>query len=61
MINLVSIDHVVLRVIDLERVARFYVDVLGARWEKKREAIGLYQLRAGSALIDLVWAPVPER
>jgi catechol 2,3-dioxygenase-like lactoylglutathione lyase family enzyme len=54
MINLVAIDHVVLRVVDLERVARFYVDVLGARWEKKREAIGLYQLRAGSALIDLV-------
>ncbi|MEA3016025.1 MAG: glyoxylase family protein [Sphingomonadales bacterium] len=54
MINLTSIDHVVLRVVDLERVARFYVDVLGARWEKKREAIGLYQLRAGSALIDLV-------
>jgi catechol 2,3-dioxygenase-like lactoylglutathione lyase family enzyme len=54
MINLVGIDHVVLRVVDLETVARFYVDVLGARWEKKREAIGLYQLRAGSALIDLV-------
>ena len=54
MIALHSIDHVVLRVVDLERVARFYTDVLGARWEKKQEAIGLYQLRAGTSLIDLV-------
>lgn len=54
MINIRDIDHVVLRVVDLERVANFYIDVLGARWEKKQEAIGLYQLRVGSALIDLV-------
>ena len=54
MINLRDIDHVVLRVVDLDRVAGFYIDVLGARWEKKQEAVGLYQLRAGSALIDLV-------
>jgi catechol 2,3-dioxygenase-like lactoylglutathione lyase family enzyme len=53
-INIRDIDHVVLRVVDLERVANFYIDVLGARWEKKQEAIGLYQLRVGSALIDLV-------
>ena len=54
MINIRDIDHVVLRVVDLERVARFYVEVLGARWERRRESIGLHQLRAGSALIDLV-------
>ena len=54
MINLTNIDHVVLRVTDLEKVANFYTEVLGARWERKREAIGLYQLRAGGALIDLV-------
>lgn len=54
MINLAGIDHVVLRVVDLDRVARFYTNVLGARWEKRQEAIGLYQLRAGTALIDLV-------
>ena len=54
MINLEAIDHVVFRVVDLEKVARFYIDVLGARWEKKQESIGLYQLRAGTALIDLV-------
>lgn len=54
LINLQAIDHVVFRVVDLEKVASFYIDVLGARWEKKQEAIGLYQLRAGTALIDLV-------
>ena len=54
MINITAIDHVVLRVVDLERVAAFYTDVLGARWERRREDIGLYQLRIGSSLIDLV-------
>jgi glyoxylase I family protein len=54
MITIQAIDHVVLRVVDLERVARFYTDVLGARFEKHQEAAGLYQLRVGTALIDLV-------
>ena len=54
MITIQAIDHVVLRVVDMERVARFYIDVLGARWEKRQEAVGLYQLRVGTALIDLV-------
>jgi glyoxylase I family protein len=54
MINIQAIDHVVFRVTDLEKVARFYIDVLGARWEKKQDSIGLYQLRVGRALIDLV-------
>jgi len=59
MINIEGIDHVVLRVVDLDRMTRFYTEVLGARVERKREAIGLYQLRVGSALIDLV--PVESR
>jgi catechol 2,3-dioxygenase-like lactoylglutathione lyase family enzyme len=54
MINIQAIDHVVFRVTDLEKVARFYVEVLGARWERRREDIGLYQLRIGTSLIDLV-------
>ncbi len=54
MITIRDIDHVVLRIRDLDRVAAFYVDVLGARFEKKQEAIGLYQLRLGNSLIDLV-------
>jgi catechol 2,3-dioxygenase-like lactoylglutathione lyase family enzyme len=56
MINIQAIDHVVFRVVDLHKSASFYIDVLGARWEKKQEDIGLYQLRVGTALIDL--APV---
>ena len=54
MINIEAIDHVVLRVVDLDRMIHFYTEVLGARVEKRREEIGLYQLRVGSALIDLV-------
>ena len=54
MINVRGIDHVVLRVVDLDRVAGFYRDVLGARLEKRQEAIGLYQLRLGDCLVDLV-------
>jgi len=59
MITIQAIDHVVLRVVDLNRVASFYIDVLGARWEKKQTHIGLYQLRVGTALIDLL--PVDEK
>lgn len=54
MITIRAIDHVVFRVVDLQKVAAFYIDVLGARWEKKQEAIGLYQLRVGRSLVDLV-------
>jgi glyoxylase I family protein len=54
MITVQNIDHVVLRIVDLDKVARFYIDVLGARWEKKQEQIGLYQLRLGTSLLDLV-------
>ena len=54
MINIAAIDHVVLRVSDLNRMVRFYVDVLGAKLEKEQEDIGLYQLRVGTSLVDLV-------
>jgi catechol 2,3-dioxygenase-like lactoylglutathione lyase family enzyme len=59
MINIQAIDHVVLRVRDLEAMTRFYVDVLGARPEKNNELLGLYQLRVGTSLIDFV--PVESR
>ena len=35
-------------------MAKLYTEVLGARFEKHQEAVGLYQLRIGDALIDLV-------
>jgi catechol 2,3-dioxygenase-like lactoylglutathione lyase family enzyme len=49
-----GIDHVVLRVRDVERMRRFYCDVLGCSLEKVQAEIGLTQLRAGRSLIDLV-------
>lgn len=58
-INVTAIDHVVLRVVDLDQAVRFYTNILGARLEKVQEAAGLWQLRIGSALIDLV--PVDGR
>lgn len=54
MLNIRQIDHLVLRVADVDRMMRFYIDVIGCSLEKTQEAIGLYQLRAGSSLIDLV-------
>jgi catechol 2,3-dioxygenase-like lactoylglutathione lyase family enzyme len=53
-IEIRAIDHVVLRVRDVERALRFYCDVLDCTEERRSEALGLYQLRAGSSLIDLV-------
>jgi catechol 2,3-dioxygenase-like lactoylglutathione lyase family enzyme len=58
-IRLAAIDHVVFRVADLDRTIRFYTEVLGATLEKVQAEIGLYQLRAGTSLIDLV--PVDGR
>ena len=49
-----DIDHLVLRVTDLSRMERFYCDVLGCSVEKRQDAIGLIQLRAGRSLLDLV-------
>jgi len=54
MINIQGVDHVVLRVVDLEKIAAFYIDVIGAQWERRREDIGLHQLRLGNVLVDLV-------
>ncbi|MGE5094407.1 MAG: VOC family protein [Betaproteobacteria bacterium] len=52
--SILDLDHVVLRVADLERSLRFYRDILGCGIERHQERIGLMQLRAGRALIDLV-------
>ena len=53
-IDIRGLDHVVLRVEDLERSLRFYCEVLGCREERRLEDLGLVQLRAGDSLIDLV-------
>ena len=49
-----GIDHVVLRVVDVEGMIRFYQDVLGCAIERRKDDLGLVQLRAGRSLIDLV-------
>jgi catechol 2,3-dioxygenase-like lactoylglutathione lyase family enzyme len=49
-----GLDHIVLRVKDLAAMLRFYTDVLGCTLERTQDEIGLYQLRAGASLIDLV-------
>ena len=54
MIHIREIDHIVLRVIELEPMLHFYGTVLGCRVEKRQDAIGLVQLRAGASMIDLV-------
>ena len=51
---LIGIDHVVLRVSDLDRMLAFYHDVLGCTDERAQPEIGLFQLRAGRSLIDLI-------
>ena len=54
MLRIKHLDHLVLRVTDLRTMMAFYTDVLGCPVEKVQEDLGLYQLRAGTALIDLV-------
>ncbi|MBL8277094.1 MAG: VOC family protein [Pelomonas sp.] len=54
MLKLQGLDHLVLRVVDLDALTRFYVDVLGCAVERRQDEIGLVQLRAGRSLIDLV-------
>jgi glyoxylase I family protein len=54
MIRIREIDHLVLRVVDLDRMLNFYCGVLGCTIERREETLGLVQLRAGRSLVDLV-------
>jgi catechol 2,3-dioxygenase-like lactoylglutathione lyase family enzyme len=53
-ISVTELDHVVLRCRDQPRMLRFYTEVLGLPEERRLEALGLVQLRAGRSLVDLV-------
>src|SRR4051794_16159667 len=54
---IIGIDHVVLRAADPAALERFYLEVLGCTFEKRQGTLA--QLRAGSALIDIVPADEP--
>lgn len=54
MIHIREIDHLVLRVVDLERMLGFYCGALGCTVERRQDEIGLVQLRAGRSIVDLV-------
>ena len=54
MIHIRDIDHIVLRVVDLQGMLSFYTEVLGCSIERRQDEIGLVQLRAGRSLVDLV-------
>jgi catechol 2,3-dioxygenase-like lactoylglutathione lyase family enzyme len=54
MLRFQGLDHLVLRVVDLDAMLQFYVGRLGCAVERRRDDIGLVQLRAGRSLIDLV-------
>ena len=54
MIRIREIDHLVLRVVDIDTMLRFYCGVLGCTVERRQDEIGLVQLRAGRSIVDLV-------
>jgi glyoxylase I family protein len=54
MIPILALDHLVLRISHLDKMLHFYCDALGCAIERRQDAIGLVQLRAGRSLIDLV-------
>ncbi len=55
MFEIAGIDHIVLRTSKLAGMLDFYSGVLGCKIERETsKEVGLTQLRAGAALIDLV-------
>jgi glyoxylase I family protein len=52
--RLTGLDHVVLRMVDLDGAVRFYCEVIGCSVDWNRPELGLVHLRAGRSLIDLV-------
>ena len=58
-LEVAELDHVVVRCRDQNRSLDFYTRILGCHEERRIEAIGLVQLRAGRSMIDLVPADPP--
>ncbi len=53
-----GLDHVVIRCTDLAAMKRFYCDVLGGTMAEEDTDIGLYHVRIGDHIVDLM--PVDE-
>ncbi len=54
MIAIRDLDHLVLRVMDLAKMEAFYIGVLGCTVARRRDDLGLVQLKAGRSMLDLV-------
>lgn len=55
-----GVDHLVLKVSDMDRTVAFYRSVLGLRVERIYDSIRLRQIRCGANLIDLMELPPGE-
>jgi len=53
------IDHVVIRVRDLDAMVRFYEQALGFKVERAIDRLKLVQMRAGASMLDLVQGARP--
>jgi catechol 2,3-dioxygenase-like lactoylglutathione lyase family enzyme len=54
MIRIREIDHLVLRVRDIDAMRRFYCEVLGAEHVAWRPQFGMSHLRIGRSMLDLI-------
>lgn len=48
------LDHIVLRVQDMQASLHFYSQMLGCQIKKRRDDLGMIHLGAGASMIDLV-------
>src|ERR1043165_4342216 len=59
MIRIREIDHLVLRVRDIDTMRRFYCSVLGAEHVAWRPQFGMSHLRIGRSMLDLITVDGP--
>ncbi|WP_243319905.1 VOC family protein [Geothrix sp. SG200] len=52
--RILALDHLVLRVTDLEAMTDFYTRVIGLELDRRVPDLGLVHLRAGRSMLDLV-------
>lgn len=52
--EMIGLDHVVLRCVDLDAMKAFYCDVVGGTVDRHNKEFDLLQIRVGSHLVDLV-------